>query len=238
MIVTCYYDIYNNHNYIENFFDSFSKLASTELPIILFTDNNLISRFYNMPKSVKIIRLPLDFFELYTIANNYSRELPNIRNPKKDTKEYLALLNTKIEFILRTSEICEDDTFIWCDFGLLNHIKDIDSFVDNLKNINNKEFNKVIIPGFFNFGCTFSTDEINCRFCGNFFVMPRKHIQPFYKHSKNVLSDFCTMFQYKLCWETNIWSIIETFAMRNEIEWYYADKDDTIIRNLNFAINQ
>lgn len=238
MIVSCYYDIYKNNANLDKFLNSFSKLANSNIPICLFTDPQLISKFYDLPSSVKIIGLPLDYFELFKIANNYQRQLPNSRNFSKDTKQYLALLNTKIEFILRTSEISDDETFIWCDFGILNHIKNQEEFILGLQKINKKEFSKIVIPGFWQFGHPFSTDEINCRFCGNFFIMPRKYIQIFYEHSKNVLNDFCSMSMYNLCWETNIWNIIEACAMRNEIAWYYADKDDTLIHNLQIAINQ
>jgi hypothetical protein len=45
------------------------------------------------------------------------------------------------------------------------------------------------------------------------------------------------MSQYKLCWETNIWYIVEACAMRNDINWYFADKDDSLINDIDIAIS-
>ena len=53
----------------------------------------------------------------------------------------------------------------------------------------------------------------------------------FYDHSKNVLTDFCTMPIYKLTWETNVWSVIEYCAERDHMVWYAADHNDSMIMN-------
>jgi hypothetical protein len=233
MIITSYYDLYNNPDSFDKYFSNFNNLANSGLPIIVFTEPHLITKFNNCPSSVQIFGIPLETFELFSIANNYSRDLPNICHPQKDTKQFLSFLNTKIEFILRASEISEDDTFIWVDFGILNNIKYTEQFILKLHSLDKKGFNKVIIPGFHNYGQGFTVDEINCRFCGSFFIIPRKYVKIFYGHSKNVLTDFCTIPMYKLCWETNVWNIIEACAMKDDITWYFADNDDSLINNIN-----
>jgi hypothetical protein len=237
MIVTSYYDLYNKPDNLNIYISKFYDLAMSGLQIILFTDPIFVDKFNGFPSSVIIIGIPLETFELYTIASNYYRVLPNNRNLQKDTKEFLGFLNTKIEFILRASEISDVNTFIWMDIGILNSIKNKEQFISKLKILDKKQYNKIIIPGFFDFGSTFTVDEINCRFNGCFFIMPRKYIKTFYGHSKNVLTDFCTMSQYKLCWETNIWYIVEACAMRNDINWYFADKDDSLINDIDIAIS-
>ncbi len=45
--------------------------------------------------------MPLTEFELYSIAMSYKGKLPAVRNEAKDTQKFLALMNTKIEFIMR-----------------------------------------------------------------------------------------------------------------------------------------
>ena len=37
------------------------------------------------------------------------------------------------------------------------------------------------------------------------------------------------MSMYKLTWETNIWTIIECCAEKENIDWYFADHNDTMI---------
>ena len=95
------------------------------------------------------------------------------------------------------------------------------------------EYNKIKIPGYWNYGQQLNTNEINCRFCGSFFIMPRKYIKSFYNHSKNVLTDFCNMHIYNLSWETNVWSVIESCAEKDNIDWYFADHNDTMVMNID-----
>jgi hypothetical protein len=237
MIVTSYYDIYNKPERFIEYLYLFYDICISGIPIILFTDPSLVSKFRIFPPSVKVIGVPLQSFELYSIASSYNGELPTGRTASKDTKEFLALMNTKVEFILKASEISEDKTFIWVDFGILKIIKNQERFINKLQSINEKSFDKIMIPGCWGIGRNFSVDEVNWRFCGGVFVIPRHHIQMFYNHSKNVLKDFCTLPIYKLTWETNVWNIVEYCGCREDIQWYFADHNDSILHNIDTAIN-
>lgn len=231
MLVTCYYDIYNKPENFATYLELFSKLGNSGIPIILFTDPSLVSNFESFT-SVRVIGIPLESYELYSIANNYNGNLPSSRTPTKDTKEFLSLMNTKIEFVKKAAELCEDDTFMWIDFGILKIIKNKDRFINKLREVNERKFTKITIPGCWGYGQPFSCDAVNWRFCGGFFVIPRHHIDTFYNHSRHVLSDFCTLHQYKLTWETNVWYIIEFCAAKDIIDWYFADHDDSIVLNI------
>jgi hypothetical protein len=237
MIVTSYYDIYNKPEKLMEYLSLFYDIGISGIPIILFTDPSLVKKFRILPPSVKVIGIPLESFELYSMAMKYTGELPSGRTVAKDTKEFYGLMNTKIEFILRASEICEDDTFIWVDFGILKIIKNTERFINKLASINERTFDKIIIPGCWGMGRSFSVDEVNWRFCGGMFVMPRKHIKDFFDHSRNVLKDFCTIPIYKLTWETNVWNIVEFFACKDVIQWYFADHNDSILHNIDIVIN-
>jgi len=118
MIITCYYDIYDSFEKRMEYINHFTNLANSGLPIMLFTDSTLsiLPEFTSLPSSVIILEVPLNLFELYSICHNYKGLLPDNRNIKKDTIEFLSLMNTKIEFFLRASEVIEDNTFIWIDF--------------------------------------------------------------------------------------------------------------------------
>ena len=178
-------------------------------------------------------------FELYRSAMTYSRDLPSNRNEAKDTKEFYALMNTKIEFVKRASELPDlpqDSTFIWIDFGILKIMKHKDRIIHKLKELQLKTITRMKVPGCWAFGRGFSVDTISWRFCGGFFVMPKSYISTFFEHSKNVLRDFCTLNQYKLTWETNVWSIIETCAEKENIDWYFADHNDSMILNIQHSL--
>ena len=226
MIVTSYYDIYNNPDSVVTYLTLFTDLGNSGIPIILFTESHLESHFKEFP-CVTVVCVPLEQFELYRIGCNYNGELPSNRNATKDTKEFLSLMNTKIEFIKKAAERTEDDTFLWVDFGILKIVKNREQFISKLKSINERKFTNISIPGCW-VNSSFSVNTVNWRFCGGFLVIPRHHIDTFYNHSKNVLTDFCTLPQYKLTWETNIWYVIE-YCVGKDIEWYLADHNDSII---------
>ena len=237
MIVTSYYDMYNKPEKFIEYFSLFYDIGISGIPIILFTEPLLVKKFRILPSSVKVVGMPLHLFELYLIGSQYNRELPNKRNASKDSVDFLSLMNTKIEFILRASEICTDDTFIWVDFGILKIIQNTDRFINKLRVVNSQSFDKITIPGCWAMGRGFSVEEVNWRFCGGFIVVPRKHIQTFYEHSTNVLKDFCTNPIYKLTWETNVWTLVEYFACKDIIQWFFADHNDSIIHNIDTITN-
>jgi len=237
MIVTSYYDLYNKPENFMDFIYSFYDLGISGLPIIVFTHPNLVKKFRIFPPSVNVIGIPLESFELYNIGMNYNRDLPTNRTPNIHTKEFFSFVNTKTEFLVKASEISDDNTFIWIDFTILKNIKHIDRFINKLKSINEKSFDKITIPGSWGIGRNFSMDEVNSRFCGELFIIPRKHINTFFEHTKNVHKDFCTLPIYKLTWETNIWSVVEFFACKDIINWYFAEYNDTILNNID-TINQ
>ena len=76
MFVTCYYDIYNNPDNLVKYLHLFTQLATSELPIIIFTEPGIIHNFSFISPNVKVIGVPLNTFELYNISMNYSGELP------------------------------------------------------------------------------------------------------------------------------------------------------------------
>lgn len=236
MLITCYYDIYNKPYLFMEYIYYFYDLAAFGLPIIVFTEEKYLSKFKLFGPNVKAILLNLDELELYTIGKNYTGNLPSTRNTLKDTKEYISLMNSKIEFISKAAEICNDETFIWVDFDFMRCIKHPQTVLKKLHQINSKSYDRIMIPGF-NDNSSYSTNEINSHFYGTFFIMPKQFIESFFHHSKNVFGDFCKLPQYNICWEPNIWCIIEIFAMRDSMTWYFADKNDTLITNLDSIIS-
>ena len=144
-------------------------------------------------------------------------------------------MNTKIELLKYAANYCEDDTLIWIDFGIFKIFKTPKKCIAKLFQLIHLSFDQIVIPGcddYLEKEC--HVDQVNWRFCGGFFVMPRKDVDRFYGHSMNVLRDFCTMPQYKLTWEVNLWVVIEACAEQKNIAWYQADHNDSMI----FGIDQ
>ena len=217
--------------YIYYFYD----LAASGLPIIVFTEEKYASKFRIFGSNVSVVCLNLDELELFQIGKQYTGNLPSSRNILKDTKEYLSLMNSKIEFISRAAEICRDETFIWIDFDFLRCIRNTENILKRLHKLNHTTYDTIIIPGFTD-NSPLSTNEINSHFYGTFFIMPKRFIEVFFQHSKNVFGDFCKLSQYNICWEPNVWYVIKICAMNDKITWYFADKNDTLITNLDSVL--
>lgn len=241
MIVTCYYNLYPNkperfYEYLDLFYD----LALSGLPILLFTDPALVPKFRlfaHLPQ-LKVISLPLSDLKCYQQAMSYQGTLPAHRTPQKDTKEFYALMNSKMEMIHRALEHTDAETLFWMDYGILKIVKYKERFLNKLQEVIQTRFSKLTIPGCWSFGRTLHVDSIHWRFCGGFFAMPRSLATRFYEHSVCVLRDFCTLPQYKLTWETNVWTVIESCAERENIAWYFADHNDTILLNIQEHLEQ
>lgn len=235
MIVTALYDIYNNPERVEYYVGLFQDIINAGLPLIVFTDPSLIHLFDNHnAQGLKIIALPLSEFELYSIAMFYKGELPNSRNVVKDTQEFLALMNTKIEFIYKATQITpSEETYIWIDFGILKIIKDREAFINKLRIANERTFDKITIPGCWNYGCHVDYNNVNWRFCGGVFIIPSKLVSNFYHQSIVKLTEICVLPNRGLTWETNLWYLIELDGAWKYIDWYLADHNDTILRDFS-----
>ena len=239
MLVTSFYEIYGRSERIPQYFKWFEPLGYSGLPIIVFTEEEFVPLFSEYPSTVRVIVLPLKGMELYQIGMNYKRELPRHRTPEKDTQEFLSLMNTKIELLKHAATYCEDDTLIWIDFGIFKIMKTPKKVIAKLFQLCHLSFHKIVIPGcdtYLKHMCY--VDNVNWRFCGGFFVMPRAHLDKFYQDSKNVLSSFCNDPQYKLTWEVNVWYIIEQCTNRENIVWYHAGHEDTIVLNIEKVLNE
>ena len=233
MFVTCYYDIYQKPERFTEYRAWFDDLGHSGLPFVLFADPAMIPQFEGVyPPTVELVPLALTDCELYRMAMAYQGELPGNRSVEKDTKEFFALMNTKMELVHRAHKLHpEAEKLMWIDFGIMKIFKNRTRCLAKLREIIASPFEKLTIPGCWGFGRTFTVNAIHWRFCGGFFVMPASAADRFMDHSRNVLRDFCNMSIYKLTWETNVWTIIECCAEKDNIQWYFADHNDTMILN-------
>jgi hypothetical protein len=239
MFVTSFYEIYGKPERVPLYFKWFEPLGHSGLSIIVFTEEEFVYLFDEYPKTVQVIVLPLKSLEMYQICMNYDRELPAYRTPEKDTHEFLALMNTKIDLLKHAAEYCQDDTLIWIDFGIFKIFKKPKKCIAKLYQLSKLSFTQIVIPGCDTYGQrSCSADSVNWRFCGGFVIVPRSLLTYFYERSKSVLCSFCDQEQYKLTWEVNIWYVVEFFSNRKDIQWYHAGHEDTMILNIDDVLEQ
>jgi len=230
MFITSLYDLYGNPEAMRSYLELFRPLAESGLPFLIFTDPSLLPLWNMYPNTnLRIIPLSLSECELYQIGMAYQGDLPTHRHPTKDTKEFFSLMNTKIEFLQKGAVLTDDPTLIWLDMGLLKIATNKERCIEHLRALHTSTFEKITIPGCWSHMPACDVNRVNWRFCGGLLIVPHRFLGRFYDHSKNVLKDFCTLPIYKLTWETNVWSVIEYCAEKENILWYQADHNDSMI---------
>ena len=241
--VSCIVKLYETEPFeyknIEWRIEQFKKIARKKIKIVLYLDtstffyfNNIISEFPN------VCFLFLDFKEttIYKECKREYLELPSNRNEKKDTNDYLALMNSKIEYI--KDAICKNvwnsNYFAWFDFSmayLFNNLDDTLSKMEKMQHIQ-KDKTFLFIPGCWNKlnNNQFILNSIHWRFCGTFFIGDKKSLLDFYDAYITHLPLFLQEHN-KLIWEVNFWAWLEK---ENLIQpnWYNSDHNDKIITEL------
>ena len=231
MYVTCLYDIYNKPEKMAEYIKLFTPLVESGLVIHLYTSSELAHHFKDYPSNIKVFVVPLKYLELYNLCMKEKTELPNERNPDKDTREYLSLMNTKVELLIRSSEVCEDETIIWIDFAILKLFSNSQKCIEKFKQFDTLFFDKVNIPGCWYKGEALYLNAIHWRFCGSFVVVPRSLMKRFYNDCKDTLHIFYNK-ELKVTWEVNVWNHIEYYRGKDYVKWYYALHNDSMINNL------
>lgn len=238
---------------IEKRIEHFEKIASLGLCICVYTDDiyiNLISpleskysnvRVYNI-NNIWTSEIGKTLLE-YKKQSNKEIELPKVRNSLKDTKEFLLIMNMKIELVKKAmnANIFNSNYFMWFDFGIAYIFKDTSNTLEYIKSIEQMNFvNKFIhIPGCWNekqmisFGLcdannfnNYMKDRIMWRFCGGIILGDMQTLNDFYDISVGSYLEFFNVYN-TLVWETNYWAWIEKYKNFN-IDWTYADHNDGI----------
>jgi hypothetical protein len=186
-------------------------------------------------ENIAIHYIELD--ELETYKETMEQEnilLPDIHTPEKDTKEFMILMNSKIEFVKRAIEQnpFQSTHFAWIDFSISHVFKQTESSIAFLKELGKRTLRTkcLLFPGCWQKGYQYDRvwDAIHWRFCGGFFLGDKESLLQFEQVYRQ---NYRQIIQRKqtLLWEVNIWTILE-----EEYEWtptwFHADHNDTIVR--------
>jgi hypothetical protein len=173
---------------------------------------------------------------VYGILNKDLVTLPDIRTPRKDTYNYMALMISKTHFIeeaIRLNYFCSG-MYSWIDFGIMHMIKDPDLFGQNLMEISNYKNIKIKIAG-----CFRNWDDRKLRFLEKYPKINWLFAGCFFSGNTKKLLEFCSLVNESLyvlkyfkfiTWEINIWA--EIYYKNVELfDWYYANHGDEIFSN-------
>jgi hypothetical protein len=189
--------------------------------------------------NVVVMRAPLEDFEVYRMCMKPGLTLPRIRNPEKDTYEYMALMNTKVEFVWRTMSFLSDEfhSLIWIDCGITKIFKQIDVIKLEIQRIvwGKPVCDRILMPGCWPSAIDASYDSICWRFCGGFFLVPKTSVNSFYMEFLREIEKMVEIGQ--IAWEVNVWAKMD-FKNRFLFDWYIADHNDTIVSIPNVLLQK
>ena len=250
---------------IEKRIEHFEKIASLGLCISVFTDDvyiDLINPLKTKYSNIRVYNVGNYWMsETGRILKEYEKktekeiELPKIRNILKDTKEFLLLINTKIELVKKAINIniFDSNYFMWFDFGIAYIFKDTQNTLKYIQSIEQMNFVEkfVYIPGCwdekimrnsglwnspnssnfvqnrFDFNI-YVKEKIMWRFCGGIILGDKQSLINFYNVCVGSQWEFYNTYN-TIVWEANYWAWIEK-CKNFQIQWGYADHDDGIFK--------
>lgn len=235
--ISCYYNIYNDNNFNHMLQKNIKNILDQNLNMIIYTDSSFYSFLseYIEEKKIKNIRLiilELSEMVIYQNIMNSHIDLPHNRNQTKDTKAYMALMNSKIEFLRRSIDICQDSLFLgWIDLGISKIFKNYENTFLKLKTLNIKETMKTILtpsPYKIDVHLDILCSQIFWLFCGGFFICNRNYIPLFYDMSWNAINVFIE--KGFIVWEVNIWAYI--YMLNKDVFVCYSGNHNDSILNV------
>lgn len=226
-------------DYLPVLYQNFQQLVPHLLaPVVVFTDRAVP---FALPAHFKVIEKPLEAFETYEkcMSAMATARLPKQRNPQKDTAEFMALMNTKVEMMweavlhLGVGEGNGGVTHVaWIDAGIMKIVNQKEKAVVAFasQRLTCWPARSVVIPGCWS-ACAPSSDSICWRFCGGFLVAPVGILEAFYRAVDTVLEKWLRAGH--LAWEVNIWAALE-WEEAAWFTWWGADHNLTMLEPPGF----
>ena len=229
--VSALYNIYNFKEVQDILLKNTKDLLDQNYKLIMYVDefnyNALIT--IGMSDNVRLIKYPIENINIYNmIISNKNLKLPIQRDEKKDTLEYMALMNSKVEFILKSLDIIDTEYVAWIDAGITKVFSDKQSFSKlNCKLNGSNVSNKILIPGCYNIKLNFPElcSGVRWVFLGGFFACNKNVIPNFYNLCIKVIKFF--MDHSMMVWEVNIFAYIHS-THENVFNWYYGDHNNSL----------
>lgn len=242
--VTAYLKIYDEEyddtRKFENRLNHFMKMLELGINICIFIDPEVKDKFieleekYNNLKiigSMKIVEL-----ELYQLVNDYPElcNLPTNRHNLKDTKEYMFLMLSKLEFVKKAIDVNPFGSinFAWFDFSLPYVFRDTHNTLLKIKKISTLKFQEkfLYVPGCWHYkvgSIDYLKNYIVWRFSGGFFIGDKETLTLFYRTSHDYFLTFLNETK-TIVWEVNYWAWLESNGLISPT-WFDGNHDDNIV---------
>jgi len=238
-------------------FENFEVILRTGIQICIFVSPDfydkmaeLAARYENLKIMGTISLEETQICKICDAVKNDGVELlmPTNRHPKKDSYEYLILINSKIQFIKTAIERnpWNSTHFAWIDFSIAYVLRDKPRSTEYLEMLATRTYDDkmLVVPG-----CVgkFNEDKYDqnaegiqqltksfgelynspfWRFCGGFMLGDKESLLSFhdlyFEHFENFLREHRHM-----VWEVNYWAWLESTKGWSPT-WYSANHNDSI----------
>jgi hypothetical protein len=221
--VTSIYKIYDN-DYTDTLWE---RVRTLPVSVHLFCDPQDAEKAEALPNVIPIYK-PLYTFATYKTLEKTS-QLPSIRNPEKDTKLYMILMNMKPECLELARLKTYANHYVWIDAGIVKILSSPSVLETACKRLTAPlRDDALFIPG-----CWFQQpvdhDRIHWRFCGGFCIVPHDYVTQFFIRSLRMCAQIAEE-EDKAVWEVNVWASIEHLL---PIQWAPGDHTDAIFRGID-----
>lgn len=222
---------------LDHYFNQFTLLAKTGIPLAVYISSHLKDLFSNLIKPYPHVKLMdvLDIHDtwIYKTAHVDGIKLPMKRNELKDTFDYMVMQNLKLELCQRVIQKNPFHTeyFAWIDFGIFHVVKDFQKTTSQLQSISKTNFIKtnVIFPGCWPKGLyiDYILNQICWRYCGGFFLGHQDALCEMWQKYQLYLQEFIKNYKM-MTWEVNLWAALEYQTDWSPIH-YMADHNDSML---------
>lgn len=220
--VSALYDIYASAEKRSLYAALFNDMTACGAPFVCFCDaayRPLITERSNLT----LIEKPLREFYLYWLCSKPGLVLAANRNLAKDTQDYMALMNTKAEFLATALPHVRTSHVAWIDAGALKLVQDRTAVLQKLVSMIPKT-TAIQIPGCWRLSDV-PRDAVSWRFAGTFLVAATPCVSRFYEKARWVTEIIVN--ENRLVWEVNAWAHME-HMVKGLFEWYEARHDDSL----------
>jgi hypothetical protein len=220
----------------DELFTNFKRIADFGIPFHVFLSKTFEEEFWTRigpMANIRVTMLEFEDLDIVQQTKDLILDLPRQRCQKKDTREFMLLMNAKAELLHRSIQQNPFQTqhFAWIDFGIGYIFKDWPKIEACLHRLATADYQEMclVFPGCWQTGRDKENlwFRINWRFCGGFFLGDIKSLEGLYElyvqHFREILEEY-----KHITWEVNIWHYFELHYGWRPM-WYSADHNESIL---------
>jgi len=221
---------------VETRLDHFKKLVDAQVPLVVYVCQEYLSAVQSLcsdTSHVQVHEVELEDTWTYQACLPWADKLPAVRNEPKDIFRFLAMINTKIEFVATCIKQNPFNTpnFAWIDFNIFHVIKDIPKAIRRLQQLYTTDIvsDQFISPGCWQIKHGWDGNRVCWRYCGGFAVGSAATFTNLFDLYKAHLTEYFTKSNC-ISWEVNVWAYLESaYPSQFKTDWYSGDHNDTIL---------